>query len=421
MTRVFVTGLGAVSPCGMGVAPLWKTARAGAHAIRELELFDPSDQRTRLAGEFSGETHAGRDLLPAARRRLSRTDRFALAAAREAVDHAGLDSGAPWRNAGVFFGTSTGGMQEGEQLYPDVVTDARGAAARRRFLDCLAQPLGSPAEAVARALGARGPVETSAAACAASTQALEVALGSLREGEVQLALVGGADGLCRLTYGGFNSLRAVSPMPSRPFRQGREGLSLGEGAGALVLETEEHARARGATPLAELAGAGTSCDAYHMTAPQPEGRGAALAMSRALADAELSPARVDFVNAHGTGTPHNDAAEWNALREVFGERAGRVPVTSTKGVVGHLLGACGALEAVVTVLCLREGEVHPTPGQGEPDPEAAVDLVVGAPRSLRGARVGVTVNLAFGGANAAAVFRRVDVASDDPLDDGGAA
>jgi 3-oxoacyl-[acyl-carrier-protein] synthase II len=172
----------------------------------------------------------------------------------------------------------------------------------------------------------------------------------------------------------------------------------------LVLEPLEAALARGARPLAILAGAGASCDAHHMTAPDPSGAGVAQALRRALDDAGTGPDEIDFVNAHGTGTPLNDAAEWQALVRVFGDRAGAVPVTSTKGAVGHLLGSAGAIEAVATLLCLRAGEVHPTPGAGDVDPACPADLVLGAPRALPGARAALSANFAFGGSNAALVF-----------------
>ena len=408
MERVFVTGLGAVSPFGLGIERLWRGLESGAAAIRDVDLFDASVHRTHLAGQLKSESAAACAAFLSKPHRATRTDRLALEAVREALEHAGLAPGEVLREAGVFFGTSTGGMFEGERVYEDVVSSTSGPAVRLRFLQLAGQPLGSAAEAIARAFRMHGPIETSGAACAASTMALETALCSLRDGEVDIAIAGGADGLCGLTYGGFNSLRAISPSATRPFRLGREGLSLGEGAAAMVLEVESHARRRGARVLAEVAGTGSSCDAHHMTAPHPEGAGAQLAMRRALEDAGVTPAEVDFVNAHGTGTPHNDAAEWSALSAVFGERAADVLVTSTKGAVGHLLGACGALEAVATILCLSNRSVHPTPGHGEVDPACPVNLVVEVPRRLERARTALSVNLAFGGANAAVVLRVPD-------------
>jgi len=240
-------------------------------------------------------------------------------------------------------------------------------------------------------------------ACASAALAVDAALRDLRAGVVDVALTGGADSLSRLTYSGFNAMRAVDEAPCRPFRADRAGMSLGEGAAVLVLETEAHAGARGARPIAELRGAGASCDASHMTAPQPEGQGAARAMRRALADAGVGGDGVAFVNAHGTGTPLNDGAEALALASVFGERAPRVPVSATKASVGHLLGSAGAIEAVAAVLCLRDREVHPTAGEGLPDAALAVNLVQGAPLALPPG-VALSTDFAFGGANAALVL-----------------
>ena len=251
---------------------------------------------------------------------------------------------------------------------------------------------------------------TVSSACASGTLALREAAAALRSGEIDVAIAGGADSLCQLTYSGFNSLRAVDETPCRPFRKQRSGLSLGEGAGVLILESLEHARARGARILAVLLGAGASCDAHHMTAPRPDGEGAALAIRDALDDAGIAPWQVAFVNAHGTGTPLNDASEAQAFETVFGGRDTPLPVTSSKGAIGHLLGSAGAIEAVATVLCLMEGVVHPTAGAGDLDEEARVDLVLGHARELPPASVGLSVNLAFGGSNAAALFAAADQA-----------
>jgi 3-oxoacyl-[acyl-carrier-protein] synthase II len=396
--RVAVTGLGAVSGFGWTAAELWGGLLSGRTSIVPAVRFDTRGQRTQVASEVPpvpAEVLAtgGRS------RRRSSADAFAVAAAREAAAQAGLAPGTA--EAGVFFGGSTAGIAGGERFLEALL--ARGAGPVPLGL-LAAQPLNAPGDAVARALDLDGPVETVSSACASGALALALALRSLRAGEVAFAVAGGADALCSLTYSGFNALRAVDAEPCRPFRADRAGLSLGEGAGVLVLEPWERALERGATPLAELLGAGASCDAYHMTAPHPKGAGAAAAMLAALADAELDPAAVDFVNAHGTGTPLNDVAEWHALSRVFGERAARVAVTSTKGAVGHLLGAAGALEAVATVQCLLARRVHPTAGGGAVDPATGVDLVLGAPRELRAGAVAISTSLAFGGANAALVL-----------------
>ncbi len=411
MRRIVVTGVGAVSAYGLGVDALWRGLSSGEAAIGAVDVFDPTAHRTSVGGQVPRESalRAAAFARGRGRARLTRTDRFALEAASEALGDAGLASPASaalLAGAGVFFGSSTGGTLEGERVLLDLLRVEPGERVPRHFSRLSAQPVCGPSEALARTFGIDGPVETIASACAAATMAIEAAVLGLRSGEIEVALAGGSDSLCELTYGGFNALRAVDQMPARPFRKDRAGLSLGEGAGVLVLETFEHAKARGARFAVELAGTGSSCDAFHMTAPDPAGSGAARAMQIALDDAGVGPHEIDFVNAHGTGTPHNDDAEWNALRQVFGERAGAIPLTSTKGAVGHLLGACGALEAVATACCLFHGRVHPTPGDGPLDEQCPVDLVLGRPRVVEPCRLALSVNLAFGGANAALVLRR---------------
>ncbi len=252
----------------------------------------------------------------------------------------------------------------------------------------------------------RGPVVTLSSACTSGALAIAAGLDAIEDGEIDIAIAGGADSLCRITYAGFNSLRAVDPRPCRPFRADRAGLSLGEGGAALVLERASRARARGVRPIASLLGAGSTCDAHHMTAPAPDGSGALRAARSALAAAGIQPDELAFVNLHGTGTPLNDAAEWSALAALLGGLAARVPVTATKGALGHLLGAAGAMEAVATVLCLEREEVHPTPGGGTIDPATPARLVLGAPLPVPGARFALSLNLAFGGSNAALLFGR---------------
>ena len=422
---IAVSGLGAVSAWGWGVEPLWRGLMSGKTAIGPLARFAGQGHRTAVAAEvppLEVDQGAPEEL---ARRvpgwaDLSLAERFALAAAWEAVTGAGgleaVLGGRP-EAAGVFFGGSTAGMLEGEEVF----AGGSGRPLGRRDLDRLAaQPLDVPAATVARSLGLGGPAITVSSACASGTQALGVALDALRSGEVEVALAGGADSLCRLTYAGFNALRVVDERPCRPFRAGRQGMSLGEGAGVVVLEPEERARERGAKVLARLLGVGNSCDAHHMTAPHPEGVGAALALERALRDAGHEgggAGDVAFVNAHGTGTPMNDLSEWRGMARVFGPGAGEIPLTASKASVGHLLGSSGAIEAVATVRCLLEGRVHPTPsaeaggepGDAEVDPETPARLVLGEAFSLTertgsGPGLALSTSFGFGGANAAAVF-----------------
>ncbi len=406
--RVVITGIGVVSPYGAGLDVLWDGMLSGVTAIRPFELFDARQHRTRLSGEVPAEclhlplSGASARASALAEVQVTRADRMALSAARQAVAAAGLHARDLAERCGVFFGSSAAGMLEGERYYAALLGRSRERPRANRIVG---QPTSSPAEAVARAFDVCGPIECVASACSASTMAFESALGALRSGEVDRALVGGADALCELTYGGFNSLRAVSAEACQPFRAERSGLSLGEGAAIFVLERADLARARSATILAEVAGAASSCDAHHMTAPHPEGQGAALAMQNALLDAGEPSEAVDFVCAHGTGTPHNDAAEWRALQAVFGARAERLPVCAPKASVGHLLGACGALELAVTARALLAGVLPPAPAGGVLDGNGSPDLVLGVPRIVAGMRVGLSVNLAFGGMNAAVVLR----------------
>jgi 3-oxoacyl-[acyl-carrier-protein] synthase II len=399
--RVAVSGVGAVSGLGWGIGPLWEGLRAGRTAIRPFERFDHTAHRTHLAAE-AGEAADVCSALSADPhwQRLSLADRFAVFAAAEALAMAGL-SEVP--EAGVFFGSSTGGMFESERFFNEFL---RGRWRSAKLRDLASQQVNAPGDAVARWFGASGPVKTISSACSSGALALGAALDAVRSGEVDVAVAGGSDSLCQLTYAGFNALRSVDEGPCRPFRAGREGMSFGEGSAVLVLEPLERVLARGMEPLAELAGAGSACDAHHMTAPDPSGAGAAAAMEAALRDAGLPAAEVGFVNAHGTGTPLNDAAEWRALQRVFGERAGEIPLTATKALLGHLLGSSGSIEAVATVLCLRHGELHPVPAGAGVDPELPVSLVLDRPLPLPGVRAALSTSLAFGGSNAALVFSR---------------
>lgn len=402
--RVVITGMGVVSGFGWGKPAFWDGLRSCKTTIGDFDRFDHSGQRTHVASQVPG---LGPEL-PLTRResrRLSWADRFALAAAREAIQHADLRLPLSAGNVGLFWGCSAGGMFEAEEFFSEM--HRRRALSRARVSWLSSHQNDGPATAVARHLEICGPVETVSSACASGSMAIGMGLQAIRSGTVDLALVGGADSLCRLTYSGFNSLRSVDPSPCRPFRADREGLSLGEGGAALVLETLAHARTRRVKPLAEVAGFGASCDAHHMTAPDPEGAGASRAILAALKDARLDADAIDFINAHATGTQHNDLAEWNAILTVFGDRARSLPITCTKSLLGHLLGAAGAIESVASVLCLLEGEAHPAPGGGDVDPATPVDLVLDSPRLMPDARVVLCTNLGFGGANAAMIFSQL--------------
>ncbi|HEX5719641.1 MAG TPA: beta-ketoacyl-[acyl-carrier-protein] synthase family protein [Thermoanaerobaculia bacterium] len=403
--RVAVSGVGAVSGLGWGIGPLWEGLRAGRTAIRPFERFDNTAHRTHLAAEAADGDVNGLANDPRWQRLLSLADRFAVFAAAEALAMAGLAS-LEDSEAGVFFGSSTGGMFESERFFNEFL---RGRWRSAKLRDLASQQVNAPGDAVARWFGVSGPVRTISSACSSGALALGAALDAVRSGEVDVAVAGGSDSLCQLTYAGFNALRSVDEGPCRPFRAGREGMSFGEGSAVLILEPLEQVLARGAEPLAEFVGAGSACDAHHMTAPEPSGAGAAAAMEAALRDAGMPAGEVGFVNAHGTGTPLNDAAEWQALQRVFGERAGEIPLTATKALLGHLLGSSGSIEAVATVLCLRHEELHPVPTCSEGatvDPELPVSLVLDRPLPLPGVKAAVSTSLAFGGSNAALVFSR---------------
>lgn len=397
--RVVVTGLGVVSAMGWGREAFWDGVCSGRTGIGDFNRFDHSAYRTHIAAEVP-DIPTPRQLRQES---LALADHFAITATREALDQAGLGHDLSQHDAGLFSGSSTGGMFETEEFYSRLKQDTHGHQDLRLIAS---QQVSAPGNSAARQFRFTGPVNTVSSACASGALAIGLAFDAIREGQVQMAVAGGADSLCRITYGGFNSLRSVASKPCSPFRANREGLSLGEGGAALVLERLDRALERGAQPLAELVGSGGSSDAYHMTAPDPKGSGAATALGRALENAGVAIEDVGFVNAHGTGTDRNDAAEWNALLQVFGERARELPVTSTKACVGHLLGSAGTIEAVATVLCSMHQRVHPTPGPGEIDSEAPVNLVRERPLDVTPLKSAVSLNLGFGGCNAALVFSR---------------
>jgi 3-oxoacyl-[acyl-carrier-protein] synthase II len=381
-----ITGCGVVSPFGLGVAALWEALLAGRSAIAPIAGFPADDLVPNAAAEIRGVAADDPD----------RAGALALLAAHEALAAAGLDPGAvdPTR-FGVVLGTTCGGMRIFEAW------DAAAAAGTPPPTDVARVPYFAPAVRLAGALGLRGPVATTQLACASGTAAIALAAGWVERGRADVVLAGGTDILSRFLVAGFNCLRATAER-ARPFDRDRRGLVLGEGAALLVIEAAAHAARRGADVLAAVRGAGAAADAVHMTAPDREGGGAARAIEAALAAAGVVPAAVDFVSAHGTGTPYNDAMEAAALGRVFG--AAGPAVHSIKGAVGHTLGAAGALEAVVCVQAIATGVIPPTVGLVTPDPAcAALDLVRGEPRRRR-VDVALSTSSGFAGANAAIVL-----------------
>jgi len=390
---VVVTGIGAVSSLGATAESLWQNVTAGTRGINELSLFKTESHRTKLAAQVDT------DALPEQFAHMSRADRFGCTATEAAVRNVPgdlLQSG----RTGVFFGSSTGALFEGERFLHKLLHNKEGD-----LHSIVGLQNDGPGNAVAKQFRCGGPAITYSTACTSANVAIGAALDALHSGEVDVAIAGGADELCEITYAGFNSLRAIDAEPTRPFRKDRKGLLMGEGAGVLALERRSQAIARGATVLAELVSAGRSCDANHVSAPDPEGRGAIMAIRQALLEGNLSPEDITFINAHGTGTPHNDASESKALHAVFGDRTGSLPVTSTKSMVGHLLGAAGGIEAVLTVLSIHHHLLPPTAGDDPADAELGLDIVLHEARALPPINVGISTNLAFGGNNSVIVLR----------------
>ncbi|WP_406863618.1 beta-ketoacyl-ACP synthase II [Streptomyces sp. HUAS MG47] len=406
--RVVVTGLGPVTAVGVGAKAFHVGQLEGRSGIRPISRFDASELSVRIAGEVD----LPEELVPE-RRVAAVTDRIthlALAAAELALQDAGLaPDTADRERIGVVLGTGCGGVESIRNN--GVALALRGAGAvGARFVP---MSMGnSPAAWVAMRYGLGGPVTSTVTACASGADALATAHGMIASGEADVVLAGGAEApVTDLLVGGFAKMKALSTRndeperASRPFGADRTGFVLGEGAAVLVLESAEHARGRGAAPLAELRGYGRTSDAHHIVAPRPDGAAASRAIGAALRSAGLTPEEVSHVNAHGTGTLLNDAAEAVALGIALGPVAGRVPVTATKSLTGHTLGAAGAIEAVAAVQALMYQVVPPTANLDRPDPEIGLDLVAGAPRDVPVSAV-LSNSFAFGGHNVVLAFGR---------------
>jgi 3-oxoacyl-[acyl-carrier-protein] synthase II len=403
MRRVVVTGIGCLASIGASREEVWSALVEGRCGIGPVTLFDTSGYRSRIAAEIADTAPEGR-FTPFERRRWSRCDRVAALAAGEALADAGIAGAVAPERIGVLLGSGTADLYRNEDYLRDL--RARGIH-RVRPSQIFNHYPSTPVDVVAERFGLYGRRACVVAACSSSTIAIGYAADAIRRGEMDAAVAGGADVLCRLTFSGFNALRLVDLEPCRPFAAGRAGMSLGEASAMLVLEDEARARRRGATVYAELAGFSATCEAFHATAPEPEGRAVAAAMRTALAAARIDPGDVDHVNAHGTGTPHNDRAEARAFAAVFGARTPQVPVTSIKGMVGHCLGAAGAIEAAALALTIARGVIPPTIHHDATDPDCALDVVANTARET-GVRCGVSTSLAFGGNDSALVMRRYE-------------
>lgn len=399
--RLAITGTGIICSIGTNRDEVWEAIKESRAGIGPLTLFGDEKFPTDLAAEVTGDLRKTIGASAAAIRRLSRTDLLAVKAAGEAIESANRGARTELKRdrAVVCTGTSTGGLAEGEEYFFERLV--RGGR-RTPPSSVLQQPTSAPSDAVAKWFGLEGGVLSNATACASAGVAIGMAADLLRSGRADLALAGGSDALCRLTYSGFNVLQAVDPGPCTPFGRDRKGITLGEGAAYLVIERWDDALARGATILAELCGYGASCDAHHPTAPAEDGRGAEAAMRGAMADGRLNGSRIDYINAHGTGTLLNDSAETRAIVAAVGTS---VPTSSTKSYFGHTLGASGALEAVICVLALEHQLAPPTLRLKQPSDDCVLDYIPETPRPLAMTHV-LSNTFGFGGSNVSLLFRK---------------
>lgn len=408
--RVVVTGLGAVTALGHDVGTFWANLVAGRSGVRRVSLFDPSELSSQIGAEVRDWDPAAH-MDPKEARRNDRYTHFGFVAAKQAVADAALDMAREdGDRVGVMIGSGIGGMYTYESQLK--VLAERGPRKVSPFT--IPSLIGNMCSGLfAIELGARGPNFGVVSACATGTHALGEAAHAIRRGEVDVMVAGGSEAaITPFAYASFCSMKAMSTRnevpekASRPFDRNRDGFIMGEGAGVLVLESLEHARARGARIYCELAGYAGTCDAHHITQPDPEGRGLSLAMRRALANSGVTPEQVDYINAHGTSTPYNDKFETLAIKKVFGDHARRLAISSTKSMTGHLLGAAGGIESVICVKTLQDQVLAPTINLEDPDPDCDLDYVPNVARPSRVKTV-LSNNLGFGGQNAAIVFRAI--------------
>jgi 3-oxoacyl-[acyl-carrier-protein] synthase II len=406
--RVVVTGLGVVTSVGHDVPGFWEALLAGRSGVGRVTHFDPTDYACQIGAEVR-DWDAARYMDPKEARRNDRYTHFGFVAARQAVADSGLAMASEdGDRVGVIIGSGIGGMQTYETQLRNLFE--RGPRKVSPFT-IPALIINMCSGLVAIEYGARGPNFGVVSACASGTHALGEAAHAIRRGDADVMIAGGTEAaITPFAYASFCAMKAMSTRndepqkASRPFDRSRDGFVMGEGAGILVLESLEHARARGARIYCELAGYAATCDAFHITQPDPEGKGLSLAMRRALAGAGAQPQEVDYVNAHGTSTPYNDRFETLAIKRVFGEHAAKLPVSSTKSMTGHLLGAAGGIESVVCVKAIETGRIPPTINLEERDPECDLDYVSEGARTAA-VRTVLSNNLGFGGQNAAVVFR----------------
>lgn len=413
MEKIVITGMGTVNPLGLNVQQTWQNLIQGVSGVGPITLFDTEawkqEWTVKIACEVKNFDPAQFMDAKEARRR-DRFEQFAVAAAREALQMSGLQvTEANAGRVGVIVSSAIGGLK----AVQDAIFTLKDEGARKvsPFLIPMLMPNGASGM-IGIEFGLKGPSFSVASACASGADSIGTAMLMLRAGTVDVVLTGASEAtICAAGVGAFDRIGAMSrrnddySMTPQPFDKNRDGLVMGEGAAVLVLETEAHARARGANILAEMAGYGASADAYHVTAPHAEGAGGAQAIRLALRSAEINPEQVGYINAHGTATPLNDAAETRAIKAAFGDQAYRIPISSTKSMTGHIMGATGALEAIFCVQAIREGVLPPTIHYQTPDPECDLDYI---PNTARQARIDVAASNAFGfgGHNAVLVVRR---------------
>jgi 3-oxoacyl-[acyl-carrier-protein] synthase II len=406
--RVVVTGLGAITALGHDVESFWAGLLAGRCGVERISLFDPSEFACQIGAEVRG-WDAAQHMDPKEARRNDRYTHFGFVAARQAVKDSGLDMAVEdGDRVGVMIGSGIGGMYTYESQLK--VMAERGPRKVSPFT--IPALIGNICSGlVAIDLGARGPNFGLVSACATGTHALGEAAHTIRRGDADVMIAGGSEAaITPFAYATFSAMKAMSTRndspqtASRPFDLDRDGFVMGEGSGILVLESLEHAQKRGARIYCELAGYAATCDAHHITQPDPEGKGLSMAMKRALASAGAAPESIDYINAHGTSTPYNDKFETLAIKKVFGDHARKLAISSTKSMTGHLLGAAGGIESVISVKTIQTGRIAPTINYTTPDPECDLDYV---PNQAREATVRSVLsnNLGFGGQNAAIVFR----------------
>lgn len=407
--RVVVTGLGAVTPIGNTVEEFWRNVKAGKVGIGEITRFDTSDYKVKLAAEvkdFSAKDHM--DFKAA--KRMETFSQYAVVAAMEACEDSGLDiqKEDPYR-AGVIVGSGIGSLQVVEREYEKILTKGPGR------VNPLMVPLmisNMAAGNISIQLGLKGKCTNVVTACASGTNCIGDAFRAIQYGDADIMFAGGTEScICPTGVAGFTSLTALSasrdPLrASLPFDRERDGFVLGEGAGVVVLEELEHARARGAKIYAEVAGYGATGDAFHITSPAEDGQGAAKAMSLAMEEGGVLPSQVDYINAHGTGTHHNDLFETRAIKLAFGEAAKEAVINSTKSMIGHLLGAAGGVEFIVCVKTIQDGFIHQTVGTTETDEECDLNYAIGAPVE-KDVTYALTNSLGFGGHNATLLLKKV--------------